>query len=415
METPMSIYERLDKLKSGIIYRKNQEDRIQLAFDLIYSKLEEIDCIIWISREHIIHSKTYKEYLDKYSEGFRSKLFVFPIECASFSTLTLLQIHDLVANKRAFCVVDNCLIIKNSKSKRTKELIKLGPLFKYRLILTELPVSGGLVDFYAQLQFINPQILNMTKIQFNHAYLKKLKSAFQQAKRWSYPEQEVSLIEKIRPYIFENETEYHEYFKNYDIYCDLTPKEEHCYQEEKNLYLERRSKAPFIEIIHRFQHMYTICQNKVEKLFELVSDIKLKKEKVVIYVKFRDEINFFEECGWFKPGEYSVLAGKINKNRALKEFEKKTNILFSTYGVDNSGLNMQNCNNVIFFSQTFDYKFKHQALKNLPQHDRQHEIKIYNLWVKTGLDEMMRQSLLMKENVVSNLCSMISKEEALRL
>ena len=76
---------------------------------------------------------------------------------------------------------------------------------------------------------------------------------------------------------------------------------------------------------------------------------------------------------------------------------------------------MQNCNNVIFFSQTFDYKFKHQALKNLPQHDRQHEIKIYNLWVKTGLDEMMRQSLLMKENVVSNLCSMISKEEALRL
>ena len=25
METPMSIYERLDKLKSGIIYRKNQD------------------------------------------------------------------------------------------------------------------------------------------------------------------------------------------------------------------------------------------------------------------------------------------------------------------------------------------------------------------------------------------------------
>lgn len=410
-----SDYNRLEELKSGIIYRKDQEERIKLALELVASKIEQVDCIVWITRHHNLATKRYKEYLEKYSAGFRSKLYFFPIECASQVDINYLKIHNLTAEKRAFGIIDDSLNIKNTKSKRSKEIIKLGPNFSYRLLLSELPISGGLVDLYAQMQFINPQILNMTKIQFNYTYLKKLNNAFQRTKRWSFPEQEVSLIEKVKPYIFENELDTYDWIKCQDIYCALTPKEEQCYQEEKNIYLERRSRAPFIEIIHRFQHMYTICKNKVDTLFEILSDLKLKKEKAIIYVKFRDEIRFFEECGWFKTGEYAVLAGLKNKREAIKRFEKGANVVFCTYGVDNSGLNMQICNNVIFFSQTFDYKFKHQALKQLSQNRKRQDIKIYNLWVKTGLDEMMRQSLLMKENVVDNVCSMISKEEALKL
>ena len=413
--TDSSVYQRFNELKSGIIYRENKEERICLAFKLIASKIEEIDCIVWISRNHIIHTQTYRDYLNKYSAGFRSKLFVFPIECMSVKDFNFLQINNLVSNKKTFCVIDDSLNIKNAKTKRTRELLKLGPKFSYRLILSELPVSGGLVDYYTQIQFINPQILNMTKFQFNHTYLKKLRTAFQRPRRWSYPEQEVSLIEKLRPYIFENEFADYGGTQNYDIYCDLTPKEEQGYQEEKNLYLERRSQAPFIEIIHRFQHMYTICQNKVETLFEILSEAKLRKEKSIIYVKFKDEVNFFEECGWFKAGEYAAINGYRNKRDVIKSFMNKADVLICTYGVDNLGLDIQICNNVIFFSQTFDYKLKHQALKGLAQRQTRQDVKIYNLWVKTGLDEMMRQSLLMKENIISNLCTMISKEEALKL
>ena len=161
--------------------------------------------------------------------------------------------------------------------------------------------------------------------------------------------------------------------------------------------------------------MYTICQNKVETLFEILSEAKLRKEKSIIYVKFKDEVNFFEECGWFKAGEYAAINGYRNKRDVIKSFMNKADVLICTYGVDNLGLDIQICNNVIFFSQTFDYKLKHQALKGLAQRQTRQDVKIYNLWVKTGLDEMMRQSLLMKENIISNLCTMISKEEALKL
>ena len=43
------------------------------------------------------------------------------------------------------------------------------------------------------------------------------------------------------------------------------------------------------------------------------------------------------------------------------------------------------------------------------------EINVYNFWVKTGLDEMIRKNLMMKQDVLNNVCNIMSKEEALRL
>lgn len=42
-------------------------------------------------------------------------------------------------------------------------------------------------------------------------------------------------------------------------------------------------------------------------------------------------------------------------------------------------------------------------------------INIYNLWINTGLDKLIKQNLSRKKNVLSNVCRMISREEALAL
>ena len=170
-----------------------------------------------------------------------------------------------------------------------------------------------------------------------------------------------------------------------------------------------------MEVVQKFQRIYTICKSKVEGLFELVSEIKLRQEKVIIFVKFLDEIKFFKECGWFEKGNFVVLTGKSNKRKAIRLFETEVDVMFSSYGVDKLGLNMQLCKNVIFFSQTFDYRVKLQMLHSMEQTECNKEIKVYNFWVKTGLDEMIRKNLLMKQDVLTNVCNIISKEEALKL
>ena len=89
--------------------------------------------------------------------------------------------------------------------------------------------------------------------------------------------------------------------------------------------------------------------------------------------------------------------------------------MFATYGVDGRGLNLCNCNNIIYFSQTFDYKCKLQCMRNVYQSYNGNDVNIYNLWINTGLDKLIRQNLNRKRNVLSNVCRMISKEEAMSL
>lgn len=170
-----------------------------------------------------------------------------------------------------------------------------------------------------------------------------------------------------------------------------------------------------MEVAQRFQHIYTIAKNKVEGLFALIDEIAARGEKVIIYIKYLDEIRFFKECGKLKRGKYVVLSGRCNKRKAVKLFAQRIDIMFSTYGVDSQGLDLCNCNNIIYFSQTFDYKSKLQCMHNVYQSHTGRSINIYNLWINTGLDKLIKQNLSRKKNVLSNVCRMISREEALAL
>lgn len=413
MEGPA--FAKLSQLRSGALFMKMGEKKIKLAFDLIKSKINEVDYIVWIAPNAFLNSKIYKERIEENSVGFRSKMYFFSVECVSVSDIRYLQLHNLVEKYKVFCVIDDSLTIKNTEAGRTKRLLSIAAKFEYRLILSSLPLTQGLVDLYSQLQFMNPKLLNMTEAQFFNNFLPYYEDEFKTVKRWSRPEDEKLLVEKMLPYIYDSDLDFNDKIKYFNVYFDLTPKEQESYMEEKNDFLNNKSQVPFMEVVQKFQRIYTIAKNKVEGLFELVSEIKLRREKVIIYVKFLDEIKFFKECGWFEKGNFVVLTGKSNKRKAIQLFETDVDVMFSSYGVDSLGLDLKICQNVIFFSQTFDYRVKLNLLHNIEYSEANQEIKIYNFWMKTGLDEMIRKNLLMKQDVLTNVCNIISKEEALKL
>lgn len=170
-----------------------------------------------------------------------------------------------------------------------------------------------------------------------------------------------------------------------------------------------------MDVVQNFQRMYTLSQNKLEALRELVKQILARGEKVIIFIKFLDEITFFKESKFFGDVKFVELTGKSNKRKAIKEFERHADIMFCTYGVDKFGLDMQLCNNIIYFSQTFDYKCKVEGLDSISSKGIARKLNIYDFWVKTNLEQLINDNLERKKNVLSNVCHMITKEEALRL
>lgn len=409
-------FTKLLTLKAGAIFMNSSEDKIQLAIELIKSISTEIDFIIWIAPASFFRRSIYKNMIRQHAQDMYCKICFFSIEAISISDCKYLQLYNLSDKYRTFCVVDESLTIKNLEAGRTKRLISIHKKFKYRLILSATPLTQGLVDLYSQIKFIDSNILKMTETQFNRCFLPFYQDDYKNWRRWSTPEDEKALVEFMKPYVFQcdlDDWDYNLEHNHHDF--ELTEAETKDYQIEKENILGNRDNFPFIEIAQRFQHLYTISQNKVNGLLKLVQQIEKRHEKVIIYTKFLDEVIFLRECGGFAKGHFVELTGKSNKIKAIERFEDDVDIMFCTYRVDRLNLSLRFCNNIIYFSQTFDYNDKIQSLYNLEPKNRSCKIHLYHFWVKTGLEELIRDNLDRKRNVLSNVCNLMSREAALKL
>ena len=96
----------------------------------------------------------------------------------------------------------------------------------------------------------------------------------------------------------------------------------------------------------------------------------------------------------------------------LRRFEYEEDVLICTYGVGSVGLNLQCANNLIYYSQTFDYKEKEQAKYRVYRTGQSKSVNIYDLWVDTGLEDIIRYSLSRKRALLNNVERIISAEKA---
>lgn len=410
-------FAKLSSLKAGALFINSTEQKIIFTLKLIQSKIDEVDFIIWIAPAASFATNYYPSLIQELAGGLSRKICFFSIESISNPADEYLRLYNLSDKYRTFCVVDDSLTIKNTEAGRTKRLLAMHRKFKYRLILSSVPLTQGLIDLYSQIKFIDANILRMSESQFSNIFLPFYEDDnYKIIRRWSTPANELLLMKLMQPYIYHCDLKnWDSSLRHYNHDFELTPKEAKSYTEEKEKFLEGKYQVAFMEVAQKFQHIYTISKHKVEALFELVEEIKARKEKVIIYTKYLDEIVFLKESGGFRKEDFVVLTGHSNKQKAILSFEKDIDIMFCTYRVDRLGLSLRCCDNIIYFSQTFDYKDKIQSLYNLERRNRNHKINIYNFWVKTGLEELIRDNLNRKINVLNNVCRIMSREAALEL
>lgn len=93
---------------------------------------------------------------------------------------------NFLLSYRTMLVVDESSTIKNPKAIRTKNLLKLSHLAKYRRILTGTPVTQGPLDVFTQFTFLDPHILRTQSyyaFRNRYAVLREMRNngrAFQQ-------------------------------------------------------------------------------------------------------------------------------------------------------------------------------------------------------------------------------------------
>ena len=68
--------------------------------------------------------------------------------------------RSFLLRNQAMCVVDESTTIKNHSAQRTKNIIKLSELSKYRRIMTGSPVTKSPLDLFSQIQFLDPYLID---------------------------------------------------------------------------------------------------------------------------------------------------------------------------------------------------------------------------------------------------------------
>ena len=68
--------------------------------------------------------------------------------------------HKFLISHNTLLAIDESTTIKNPSAKRTKNILALSQLSKYRRILTGSPVTKSPLDLYTQCSFLNPDLLD---------------------------------------------------------------------------------------------------------------------------------------------------------------------------------------------------------------------------------------------------------------
>lgn len=365
--------------------------KTKVALDLINSKSNKIDYILWIC-PFSIKNEIIKER-DKWYPAM--KIDVVGCETIGSSDRTYLEILKKVATSKTFIVVDESLKIKNINAKRTRRIIEFGGYAQYKLILNGTPITKNVIDLWAQMEFLSPKILKMSFNQFKNTYCEyyirgRLKGM---VKKQHNIEHLISLIE---PYIFDCDLDieakkmYYNYFYNVDMFQ---------YSSLKNELLECITNIDFFVLTTKLQQFYTTY--KEEMLKELLGQIN---DQVIIFVKYLDSI----------PAGANKIVGDMNtkeRKQVIDKFERGDfKELYITYGCGSYGLNLQFCRNIIFAEHCFDYSQRIQAEARIYRIGQNYDVNYYNLWCNVGLEKMIQSSLNKKSNLLNEIKKEIDKK-----
>ena len=331
---------------------------------------------------------------------------------------------------KTLMAIDESTTIKNPKAKRTKNIIALSKLSKYRRILTGSPVTKNPLDLYSQCEFLDPWLLNFASYySFRNRYaemkqvnvagrtiqlvagFKNLGELSDMVKAFSYrvlKEDCLDLPEKI----FMKRT------------IELTKEQKKVYEQMKKEALAMMngkvvSTANVLTQLMRLQQItcghfvaddgstQKIKNNRITELMDVLEEVE---GKAIIWAHYQYDIKaIIEEIKKvYGPGSVVDYYGKTPQDKRqpnIKKFQGKngTRFLVGTPQTGGYGITLTQAHTVIYYSNGYDLE------KRLQSEDRAHRIgqtkpvTYVDIIAEDTVDNKIVKALRKKVNIASEV------------
>jgi len=326
--------------------------------------------------------------------------------------------------------IDESTTIKTPSARRTKNIIKLGRMSKYRRIMTGSPVTKNPLDLYTQCEFLDPWILDFTSY---YAF----RNRYAEMKTLHLSGRSIQVVHK-----FQNLNELSETLKNFSYrvlkedcldlpdkvfvkrHISLTVDQRKIYEEMKKQAIAHMNGkvASTLTVLTQLMRLQQItCGHFVaddgttqavssNRLKELMDVLEETEGKAIIWAHWQRDVNSIiqEVNKVYGPGsivDYYGVTPQEERQPNIKKFQDdpKCRFMVGTPSTGGYGITLTAANTVIYYSNGYDLE------KRLQSEDRAHRIgqkkpvTYVDLIAEDTVDEKIVQSLRKKINIASQV------------
>ena len=362
------------------------------------------------------------------------KLKVLIMNVEAFSTSKGLDFARSFLNifvGRALIGIDESTTIKNPTAKRTKNILKIADLAKYRRILTGSPVTKSPLDLYSQCEFLDPYHLghqsyysfraryaNMIdrnfggrRVQIVGSY-RRLPELTEKLEKFSYRVLKEDCLD-LPPKVFTKRI------------IELTDEQKKVYaQMKREAVAELEGKVmSTMNVMTQLMRLHQVTcghfkaddetiteikNNRINSLLELLEETE---GKVIIWANYRADIKNIVAALKKAYGEASTVEyhGSVDptlRQDNIAQFQQKNSP--TRYFVGNAqtggyGITLTAANTVVYYSNSYDLE------KRLQSEDRAHRIgqtgsvTYVDLMAENTIDERIVKALRKKINLANEI------------
>ena len=348
--------------------------------------------VLWTPSNSI---KKKEEYKTLFKTNFDLHILIMNVE--AFSTKKGLEFaYKFMSCHDTMFAIDESTTIKNPSAKRTKSILSLSKLAKYKRILTGSPVTKSPLDLYTQCNFLNEFLLGFSSFYtFRNRYANMIERNFGGRR--------VQLIGSYRRLDeLSEKLKFFTYRVLKEDCLDLPPKvytkrEIELTEEQTKAYTTMKSAALALlkgkmatapHVLTQMMRLHqitcghlknddgTITELKNNRLKELLSLLEEVEGKVIIWANYIHDIEHIVKEIKKEHGEDSIVqyygaVSQEDRADAIKKFQdpnSPTRFFIGNPQTGGYGITLTAANTVVYYSNGYDLE------KRLQSEDRAHRI-----------------------------------------
>ena len=379
-------------------------------------------------------SLTTKEQKLKYDSLFEqdfTRLQIFIMNVEALSTKKGLEAaHQFLNVRKVLFAVDESTTIKNPGAKRTKNILGLSRLGKYRRILTGSPVTKSPLDLYTQCHFLDPFLLD-------HASYYSFRTRYALMRNMNFNGRSVNIVvgyqrldelaEKIKSFSYRVlkddclDLPPKTFMKRV---IQLTPEQKKVYEQMKKMALaELNGKVVttmnVVTQLMRLQQITcghfkadddSIQKIKSNRITELMDVLEEVEGKAIIWAHWRHDIDTIVESIEDKyPGSVVTYYGDTtteDRQKAIKKIqdpESKVRFLVGTTQTGGYGITLTGASTMIYYSNGYDLEKRQQSEARIDRIGQKKPMTYIDILAEDTIDEKIVKSLRKKVNIATEI------------